>query len=231
MGVANYGLAIIFMTIIIKMALYPLTNIQMKSMRGMQEIQPKMKEIQQKYSGDPEKIQSETMKLYKESGVNPLSGCLPLLIQMPILIAFYSALLKFKYVIPSHAVFIWVPNLSAPDPFYLLPILAGLTTFIQQKISTVDAKDPTQRTMLMFMPLFIGWMATRFAAGLALYWVMFNLLSILQQLYVNYSNRNRVAVGVPGNQQVVAEMDEGLEVSTEKGGKSNASGRKKRKKH
>jgi len=240
-GVANYGLAIILMTVLIKVILYPLTNSQLKSMRTMQELQPKLKELQAKYKDSPEKIQAETMKLYQEKGFNPLGGCLPLLVQMPILIAFYSALLKFKYTVPAHASFLWIPNLSQTDPWYLLPVLAAVTTYYQQRISTVDASDPTQRTMMMVMPLFIGWMATKFAAGLALYWVMFNILSILQQLYVNYKNKPAAAVEGVGMRQVAVEVggrtmprEESNELASDternKGGKTDANSGKKRKK-
>jgi YidC/Oxa1 family membrane protein insertase len=227
-GIANYGLAIILMTIFIKIVLFPLTNMQFKSMLAMQGIQPKMKEIQARYKDTPEKMQAETMKLYKEHGVNPLGGCLPLLIQLPILMAFYSALQKFKYVIPAHAVFLWLPNLSSPDKTFILAILAGLTTYLQQKISTVDTKDPTQRSMLIVMPIFIAWMATRFAAGLALYWVVFNILSILQQLYVNKRNRPKLPLQPVMEAQVETAGEAADEIG--KGGTADADNRKKRKK-
>jgi YidC/Oxa1 family membrane protein insertase len=241
-GLANYGLAIILITVLIKLVLYPLTNTQMKSMKNMQEIQPKLKELQAKYKEQPEKLQSETMKLYKEKGVNPFGGCLPLLIQMPILIAFYQALIKFEYAVPAHAAFLWIPNISQPDPYYILPILTALTTYYQQRISTVDANDPTQKTMMMVMPLFIGWIALKFAAGLAIYWVMFNILNTLQQLYVNYKkNRTNLAVsGVGAGQVAVAEsgrtsdgddvIDTVPEAVREKGGNADAKPGKKRKK-
>lgn len=229
-GFPNYGLAIILVTFIIKIILFPLNNSSMKSMRAMQEIQPKMKEIQERYRDTPEKMQAETMKLYKENKVNPFGGCLPLLVQMPFLIAFYQALVHFKYSVTAHAVFLWITaatTLSKPDPTYLLPILAGITTFIQQKLSTMDTKDPTQRTMLIFMPLMIAWMATKFAAGLALYWVVLNILSILQQMWIN--SRYKPAV-VPGTVTVPVVEEEVEEIVSDKGVKNNAGSGKKRKK-
>ena len=240
-GLANYGLAIILITIIIKIILYPLTHSQMKSMRGLQAIQPKLKELQVKYRDNPEKMQAETLKLYREHGVNPFGGCLPLLIQMPILIAFYQALINFDYVVPAHAAFLWMPNISLPDPYYILPILTAVTTYLQQRISTLDANDPTQKTMMVVMPLFIGWIAMKFAAGLAIYWVTFNLLNILQQLYVNYRNRPELAVsGAAGGQVAIADSrgvksedagsDSAPEAVQEKGGNAHAKSRKKRKK-
>ena len=133
-GIPNYGIAIILLTIIIKMVLYPLSHKQMKSMLAMQQIQPKIKEIQQKYKEkDPKKMQQKMMDLYREHNVNPAAGCLPLLIQMPILIALFRSLISFPYVNTDHDSFIWVQNLSDNDQYYFLPILAGVTTYFQSK--------------------------------------------------------------------------------------------------
>lgn len=196
-GLPNYGLAIILMTILIKLILFPLTQKQMKSMRGMQEIQPKMKIIQAKYKDDPSTMQAKIMELYKQHGVNPFGGCLPLLIQMPIFIAFYRSLFNFDFKELGHAAFLGISNIGESVWFLTvnngefwtlyIPVLAGLTTYLQQKISTVDTKDPTQRTMLYMMPLFMAWIAATMPAGLPIYWIMFNILGILQQLYVNKS--------------------------------------------
>lgn len=188
LGVANYGLAIIFMTIVIKIVLFPITHKQLKSMRAMQEIQPRMKYIQDKYKDDPQTMQLKVMELYKEHGVNPLGGCLPLLIQMPIFIAFYQSLFNFKFAVEEHARFLWIPNIGSSDPWYILAVLAAATTFIQQRVSMVDTKDPTQKSMLYVMPLFMAWIAATMPAGLPLYWVTFNILGILQQLYINWSS-------------------------------------------
>lgn len=188
MGLPNWGLAIIMLTIAIKLVLFPITQKQLRSMRAMQEIQPKMKYVQDKYKDDPQTMQMKMMELYKEHGVSPLSGCLPLLIQMPILFAFYQALFKLSKTAFVHATnpgFLWIPNIGAKDPYFILAILAGLTTYLQQKVSMVDTKDPTQKTMLYFMPVFMVYIAATVPAGLPLYWVVFNFLSILQQLYVN----------------------------------------------
>lgn len=182
-GIPNYGLAIIMLTIVVKMALYPLTVKQMKSMKAMQVLQPKIKEIQEKQK-DPQKAQQAIMQLYKEHGANPLSGCLPLVIQMPILIALYRALNNFPYREMAHAKFLWVQNLSVPDPYFGLALLSALTTFWLQKM-TANTADQTQKTMLMIMPVFIGMMSTRFAAGLALYWVVLNVVGIIQQYFIN----------------------------------------------
>lgn len=182
----NYGLAIIFLTILVKIVLYPLTLKQMRSMAVMQQLAPKVKEIQAKYKEkDPQKMQKKIMELYQEHNVNPLSGCLPLLIQLPILIALYRALLFFQYPDPQHASFFWISSLSQiGDRLYILPILAGVSTYFQSKM-TMTSNDPTQRIMLITMPVFIAWICTTVPAGLALYWVVFNLLGIIQQYFIN----------------------------------------------
>ncbi len=189
-GMPSYGLAIIFMTIAIKLVLFPLTQKQMRSMRSMQEIQPKTKWIQEKYKGDSQLIQQKTMELYKEHGVNPMGGCLPLLIQMPIFLAFYQSLYKFNYLAGSNVGFLWIPDISKPDPLFILAILAAVTTYLQQKISMVENNDPTQKAMLYFMPVMMAWIAYKMPAGLPLYWVVFNTLGILQQMYVNRLHSN-----------------------------------------
>ncbi len=184
-GLPNYGLAIILLTIVIKLVLYPLTQKQMKSMLAMQQLQPKIKENQDKWkSKDPKKAQEQVMQLYKENNVNPAAGCLPLLIQMPILIALYRSLFSFPYANPAHASFFWIQNLSDKDPYYILPVLAGVTTYLQSKLTT-NSTDPTQKMMLYTMPVFIGWISATVPAGLALYWATFNVASAVQQYFVN----------------------------------------------
>lgn len=184
-GVPNYGIAIILLTVIIKMVLYPLTNKQMKSMLSMQQLQPKVKEIQEKWKAkDPQKMQQMIMELYKQNNVNPAAGCLPLLVQMPILFALYRSLFAFPYINEAHASFIWVQNLSARDPYFILPVLAGVTTYFQSKMTTTS-NDPTQRMMLYTMPIFIAWISGTVPAGLALYWVVFNVVGIIQQFFIN----------------------------------------------
>lgn len=184
-GVPSYGLAIILLTLLIKVVLYPLTQKQMKSMAAMQKIQPKVKEIQEKWKDkNQQKMQQKIMDLYKENNVNPMGGCLPLLIQLPILIALYRSLFAFPFINEEHASFIWVANLSLKDPYFILPALAGITTYFQTKMTTSMA-DPTQRTMLYVMPLMIVWISSTFPSGLSLYWVTFNIAGILQQYLVN----------------------------------------------
>ena len=125
-GFPNYGLAIVLMTVIIKIILFPLTKKQIESTRAMMSIQPKMKEIQEKYKNDKVRLNQELAKLYKEQGVNPMAGCLPLLIQMPILFGIYYAVRDFQYEGPAN--FLWMENIANPDPMYILPILSAITT-------------------------------------------------------------------------------------------------------
>ncbi|MBC7076629.1 MAG: membrane protein insertase YidC [Syntrophomonadaceae bacterium] len=217
-GFPNYGLAIILMTIIIKVLLFPITQKQLKSMRAMQEIQPQLRRIQEAHKEDPQVMQAKIMEVYKEHGVNPLGGCLPLLVQMPIFIAFYQSLYKFDFAVKEHARFLWIPNIGNTDPYYIIAVLAAVTTYVQQKISVVDTKDPTQKSMLYVMPLFMAWIAATMPAGLPLYWVTFNILGIFQQLYVNWSSRQaKVAVGAGGQEEIH------LKEGTIKRGKNEAS--------
>lgn len=195
-GLPSYALAIIILTILIKAVLFPLTQKQMVSMRRMTEIQPKIKAIQDKYKGkDPQKMQQKIMEIYKENNVNPMAGCLPILIQMPILIALFRSLLKIEFLDTTHAGFFWIPILSSTDPLYILPVLAALTTFMQTKLTT-STTDQTQRMMLYMMPLFIGWFSTQMPSGLVLYWVMFNILGFAQQFLVN-KQLNQAKEGAP----------------------------------
>lgn len=215
-GLPNYGLAIILLTIVIKLVLFPINQRQLKSMRAMQEIQPKMKYIQDKYKDDPQVMQTKLMQLYKDHGVSPLSGCLPLLIQMPIFFAFYQALISFKFTVAADASFLWIANIAVKEPFpFILAILAGLTTYLQQRVSMVDTKDPTQRTMLYFMPVFMAYIATTVPSGLPLYWVVFNILGILQQLYVNRVHESSKLATTTGAVLDTADEEEEKEIKPE----------------
>lgn len=182
MGFANYGVAIIVMTVFIKMLLYPLTVKQIRSMKAMSELQPKMKALQEKYKDDKVKLQSEISNLYKVSGVNPLSGCLPLVVQMPILIAIFYAIRDYQYVGPT--TFLWLADLANPDPTYVLPVISAATTFVQSLQTMPDTSSAQNKMMLYFMPVFIGYISLQFSAGLVLYWIITNLVQILQQWWM-----------------------------------------------
>lgn len=178
-GIPSYGMAIILMTIAIKMIMYPLTVKQVKSMKAMQELQPKMKRLQDQYKTNPQILQQEVQKLYQEAGVNPLAGCLPLLVQMPILMAIFYALRDATYegVNPS---FLWLPSLSEADPYYILPVLSAVSTYLTSR-QTTDDSNQQMKMMMYIMPLFIGWMSMTFAAGLVIYWITMNLVQVVQQ--------------------------------------------------
>ena len=181
-GYGSYGLAIIILTVIIKIILYPLTKKQIQSMKAMQEIAPKLKKLQEKYKDDPAALQQKMMTLYQKAGVNPLAGCLPMLIQMPILMAMYYTFFSFDYA-GAQPSFLWIPTLSDTDPLYILPILAAATTLLMQKISTVEVTQQT-KIMMIFFPLFMGFISINLPAGLVLYWVTQNVVQILQQLII-----------------------------------------------
>ncbi len=191
--IPNYGIAIIILSIIIKFVFYPLTHKSFSSAQKMQQVQPLLKEVQAKYKGNPQKVQQETMKLYKEHGVSPLGGCLPLLIQFPFLFALYPVLQSTIEL--RHAGFIfWLKDLSIPDPLYILPVLMGITMFFQQKLMSqkpspnMDEKQlaqlKTQKFMMYGMPIFFVFIFKSLPAGLVLYWFTYNILSVLEQLSI-----------------------------------------------
>lgn len=187
----NYGIAIILLTIIIKLIFYPLTRKSFKSMKKMQELQPKMNIIKEKYKDDQNKMQQEIMALYKREKVNPLGGCLPMLIQLPIFFGLYRTLYNAYELIDAK--FLWISSLSEPDqlftiawggssfPLNILPLIMGVTMFVQQKMSSAD---PQQQKMMMFMPIIFTFILYNLPSGLVLYWTLSNVLSIVQQHYV-----------------------------------------------
>jgi YidC/Oxa1 family membrane protein insertase len=186
----NYGWAIVLLTILINLALFPVRLKQIRSAQEMQRVAPLAKAIQDKYKGykfnDPrkQKMNQEMMKLYKEHNVNPLAGCLPMFIQLPFLYGFYRVLdLAIEL---RHAPWIlWVRDLSARDPYYILPIVMTVTMFIQQKMTPMTTADPAQQRMFMLMPLFMGFLFINFASGLVLYWLTGNIVGIAQQMVMN----------------------------------------------
>ena len=145
-------------------------------------MQPKMKELQTKYKDKPEKLQQEMIKLYKETGVNPMAGCLPLVLQMPIFIIIFYGLRDFTF--NGATSFLWLTDLAQPDPLYILPVLSALTTYYQQKQTSTEMNQQA-KMMLMFMPLFIGYISTTFSSGLVLYWVTMNTVQIVQQWWMS----------------------------------------------
>lgn len=181
--VGNYGIAIILLTVIIKLLFWPLTQKSYKSMKSMQTLQPEMQKIRSKHKSDKERMNKEIMELYKNNRVNPMGGCLPMFVQIPVFFALYKVLLGTIEL--RHAPFIfWLQDLSAKDPYYITPIIMGATMFIQQKMSP-STMDPTQAKVFMFMPLIFTFMFLNFPSGLVIYWLINNLLTILQQWFIN----------------------------------------------
>ncbi len=191
----NYGVGIIILTVLVRLLLVPLTVSQSKSTAKMQRINPEIERIKEKYKDDPTKQNEETLRIWKEHGVNPLAGCLPLLLQMPIIFAMFSALRGFEFA--GQADFIWIPSLANPDPLYILPVLAGIATFFQTKISTGQAGAGGNQAIMMYgMPVFIAYISMSFPAGLALYWTVTNIFGVAQQYFVNAMlNNEENAVG------------------------------------
>lgn len=180
--VHNWGVAIILVTVVIKLIFYPLSAKSYRSMAKMRSLQPRLKHLQEMYKGDRQKYSRKMMELYREEKVNPASGCLPILIQIPVFIALYWVLLE-SVQLRQAPFLLWIQDLSARDPYYVLPILNGIMMFIQQKISPTSA-DPTQAKVMMFMPLiFVVFFAT-FPSGLVLYWLTNSAVSVFQQWYI-----------------------------------------------
>ena len=182
-AVGNWGVAIILLVIIVRLLLFPLTYKGMVSMYKLKELAPKMKEIQLKYKNDPQKLQMHMMKLYKEHNANPLGGCLPLLLQIPIFYGIYKLLLYSIEL--KGAQFLWIKDLSVMDPYFILPILMGVTMYLHQKLTPTNFQDPMQEKIFKFLPLIFTFMMATFPAGLVLYWTVNNILSILQQYIIN----------------------------------------------
>jgi len=203
----EFGLAIIALTIVVRLISWPLTKRQLNSSKALQDMQPKIQELQKKYGKNQQKLQQEMMKLYKEAGVNPL-GCLwPMLIQLPIWIALYQAIMRalattpenlldlaqrlyswdiVNQAIPLNSHFLWL-DLGQPDPYWILAIIVGGTMWVQQKMTQAPAVDPrqqsTSRMMLLMMPLMFGFLTLMFPSGLALYWAVSNIIGIITQYF------------------------------------------------
>ncbi len=183
--VGNYGLAIIIITVILKALFYPLTHKSYKSMKGMQKLQPQMEKLKEKHKGDRNALNQEVMKLYQEHKVNPLGGCLPMVVQIPVFFALYKALM-FSIELRHAPFYFWITDLSAKDPYYVTPLIMGATMFIQQKM-TPTSMDPMQAKIMLLMPVIFTFMFLSFPSGLVLYWLVNNVLSISQQYYINKS--------------------------------------------
>ena len=186
-GGKNYGLAIIWMTIAVNLALYPLTLSSIQQMKAMTKIQPRLKELQKKYKDEPQKLQKEMMDLYKGEGVNPFGGCLPVLLKIPFFLALFWAiqsnemlLIMQQNMAANH--FLWIDNLAKADQTYILPVLIGVTTWLMQK--TMPEMGEQAKMMNMIMPAFIILISVGFPAGVQLYWIISNIMGAAQQYYI-----------------------------------------------
>jgi YidC/Oxa1 family membrane protein insertase len=191
--VMNYGVAIILMTLLLRLAMWPLTRKSYVSMMAMQKMQPEMARIQKLYANDKARMQMEIMRLYQTHKTSPMSGCLPMLIQIPIFFALYKALLISVQMRSAH--FLWISDLASMDPYFILPILMGLTMWLQQHLQTAsngaqtnDAVAQTQK-MMKWMPLLFTVMFAWMPAGLVLYWTVSNIFGIGQMYYIKKLNK------------------------------------------
>ncbi|HEY5716591.1 MAG TPA: membrane protein insertase YidC [Psychromonas sp.] len=198
--VGNWGFAIILITFTVKGALYPLTKAQYTSMAKMRLLQPKIQALRERFGEDRQKVSQAMMELYKKEKVNPLGGCFPILLQMPIFIALYWSLMESVEL--RHAPFmLWIQDLSVQDPYYIMPILMGVSMFFIQKLSPTTVQDPMQQKVMQFMPVIFTFFFLWFPAGLVLYWLMSNIVTLIQQTLIYRSFEKK---GLSAN-KVVAE--------------------------
>jgi len=180
--VGNWGLAIIGLTIIVKSCLYPLSAASFRSMAKMRKLQPEMVRLKERFGDDRQQFSQAMMELYKKEGANPLGGCLPILLQMPVFLALYWTLME-SVELRQAPFFLWIHDLSAMDPYFILPILMGISMFLTQRMQP-EPPDPVQAKVFKFMPIMFTFFFLWFPSGLVLYWLVNNILSILQQVYV-----------------------------------------------
>jgi YidC/Oxa1 family membrane protein insertase len=192
----NYGLAIILLTVLVKIAFFPLTQKSMSSMKQMQALQPQLNALRAKYKADPQRFQREQMELFRQHRVNPMGGCLPMVVQVPI---FYALYLTIQYSVELHGApfVLWIRDLSKMDPYYVLPILMGASMLIQQMM-TPTVGDPRQARVMLIMPVVFTFMFLQFPTGLVLYWLVNNLLSIGQQHLIDRTAARRAARSAAG---------------------------------
>ena len=185
----NYGVAIILLTVLVKAAFYPLSLKSMRSMKAMQALQPQVNALRSKYRSDPQRVQREQMELFRKHGVNPMGGCLPMVVQIPIFYALYLTL-QYSVELQGAPFMLWISDLSKKDPYYVLPILMGISMLVQQKM-TPTVGDPKQAQIMLIMPVVFTFMFLEFPTGLVLYWLVNNCLSVGQQYLID----RKAAVG------------------------------------
>ena len=180
--VGNWGWSIVLVTVLIKLAFYRLSATSYKSMAGMRKLQPKLQALRERYGDDKAKISQATMELYRQEKVNPLGGCLPIIIQIPVFIALYWVLLESVELRQAPFIF-WINDLASADPYHVLPLIMGATMLVQQKLNPTPP-DPMQAKVMMFLPILFTGLFWSFPSGLVLYWIVNNTLSIMQQWYI-----------------------------------------------
>jgi YidC/Oxa1 family membrane protein insertase len=181
--IGNWGWSIILLTVLVKLVFYKLTEAQYRSMARMRKIQPRMMSLRERYADDRAKLSEAMMKLYKEEKVNPLGGCLPVLVQIPIFMALYWVLLESVELRQASFMF-WLQDLSSPDPYYILPLIMGVAAWTQQKLNPMVSNDPMQQRVMQALPIVMAVMFAFFQAGLVLYWTTNQLLGLAQQYYI-----------------------------------------------
>lgn len=181
--VGNWGWSIIFLTILIKLVFFPLSAASYKSMGRMKEVQPRLMVMREQFKGEPQKLNQAMMEMYRKEKINPLGGCLPVVIQIPVFISLYWVLLSSVEMRGAPWV-LWIQDLSVPDPYYILPVIMAVSMFVQTKLNPTPP-DPIQAKVMLYMPIIFSIMFFFFPAGLVLYWVVNNLLSIAQQWQIN----------------------------------------------
>ncbi len=179
----NWGVAIIIVTILMRLLTFPLQYKSYKSMKKMQDVQPELTKIKEKFKDDPQRMQQETMALFKKAGANPIGGCLPMILQMPIFFAFYRVLYSAVELVDAPFI-LWITDLSSKDPYYVLPILMAAAMFFHQKLTPSTTADPTQKKIMMFMPVIFALFMKDFPAGLTLYIFISTMVAMLQQVLV-----------------------------------------------
>ncbi len=187
----NYAISIGLLTLTVKFLLLPLTQKQFKSLKQMQVLQPKFQELRKKHKETPRKLQEETMKLYKETGINPLGGCLPMILQLPFLLAIFYATKSDKFItmLSQEGVFpglstLWLPNLSEPDALFILPVLIGVFTYLGQKFTPSSSTNKQQQQIMLILPFFLVAICIKMPSGVLIYWAVSQLFSTVQQIIV-----------------------------------------------
>jgi YidC/Oxa1 family membrane protein insertase len=183
----SYGVGLLIVTVLVRLLILPLMVRQIRFSKVMQQIQPEMQKLRERYKGDPQKAQEEMMKLYQKYGVNPMAGCLPMLIQLPILYALFGAIEGNPAL--NSSTFLGIFHLGQPDHYYILPLLAAITTYLSSKVM-MTSSDPQQKMMLFIMPVFIFFIGSRFASGLALYWIYSNIFTTVQTYFIRVRPAN-----------------------------------------